>query len=85
MSESTAAAAAEPIPATIRPTDNGPYRVRGPVILEDAAGGRWDLPAGKSVFLCRCGHSETKPFCDNTHLRIGFESVVRAPQPDAEG
>jgi CDGSH-type Zn-finger protein len=66
---------------TIRPSDNGSYRVRGPVTLEDADGVRWDLPEGKTVFLCRCGHSENKPFCDSTHSRIGFESVVRAPAP----
>jgi CDGSH-type Zn-finger protein len=79
MSDQTAAPDATPV--TIRLTDNGPYRVRGPVILEDAAGGRWDLPPGRSVFLCRCGRSENRPFCDNTHMRIGFESVVRAPVP----
>jgi CDGSH-type Zn-finger protein len=76
---------AEPAPVAIRPTDNGPYRVRGPVILEDAAGNRWDLAPGKSVFLCRCGQSETRPFCDDSHRRIGFESVVRAPSSDTEG
>jgi CDGSH-type Zn-finger protein len=33
---------------------------------------------GEVVFLCRCGHSQEKPFCDSSHKRVGFESVVRA-------
>lgn len=72
---------------TITPLDNGSYRVRGPVVLVDAEGGRWRLPEGKAVFLCRCGQSENKPFCDSTHKRVGFTCTVRAPkveEPAAE-
>lgn len=68
---------------TITPLDNGSYRVRGPVVLVDAEGGRWPLPEGKAVFLCRCGQSANKPFCDSSHKRVGFTCTVRAPQAEA--
>ncbi len=68
---------------TITPRDNGPYRVAGPIVLQDAEGGSWVLPEGKAVFLCRCGHSANKPFCDSSHRDAGFESVVRATAPEA--
>ena len=25
------------------------------------------------LFLCRCGQSSTKPFCDGTHRKVKFE------------
>ena len=60
---------------------NGPYRVEAPeggVQLLDAEGQPYDLK-GKTVFsLCRCGASVTKPFCDGTHSKIGFEAAEAA-------
>ncbi len=68
-------------PVVIKVRDNGPYKVTGPVVLEDADGNRFDV-AGRSVALCRCGLSETKPFCDGAHNAAGFSACERV-DPDA--
>ncbi|HEX3469674.1 MAG TPA: CDGSH iron-sulfur domain-containing protein [Silvibacterium sp.] len=64
---------------TVRP--NGPYRVEGSIKLLDPNGGEWDLTGKPAISLCRCGASANKPFCDGTHAKIGFQSVVTAPPP----
>ncbi len=56
---------------------NGPYRVQGPVRLVDAEDNDFDLPA-EIFILCRCGHSENKPFCDGHHREAGFQAETRA-------
>ncbi len=48
-------------------TRNGPYEVVGAIAL---AGQSF---AGARYYLCRCGGSKNKPFCDGTHSKIGFE------------
>jgi len=54
---------------------NGPIRVEGQdIVIEDAEGRRFGLAGRTVVSLCRCGHSENKPFCDGSHARVGFES-----------
>ena len=63
----------------IKVRDDGPYKVTGPVVLEDADGKRYDV-AGRPVALCRCGLSEKKPFCDGAHNGAEFASCERAPQ-----
>jgi 3-phenylpropionate/trans-cinnamate dioxygenase ferredoxin subunit len=71
---------------------NGPYRVEAPigsVELVDADGNPYDLSArvkeGKTAFsLCRCGVSVTKPFCDGTHSKTGFQAAEAAVK-GAEG
>lgn len=70
---------------TVAPQDNGPYVVTGPFTLTTDSGVR-RFAEGEVVVLCRCGRSENKPFCDTTHVRIGFDSSARpaaSPEPAA--
>jgi CDGSH-type Zn-finger protein len=58
-------------------TENGPYMVKGPIELFDAAGNPV-ATEGAAAFLCRCGGSSNKPFCDGTHSKIGFIGAAAA-------
>jgi len=59
--------------AEIKVRANGPYRVSGPFVLRDADGNEIAVERrNDSIVLCRCGASEDKPFCDGSHVRIGF-------------
>ena len=64
-------------------TENGPLSVRGPITLVDQDGNEYDISDRKRVKLCRCGASETKPFCDGAHTLIGFEATGRATDQQA--
>jgi CDGSH-type Zn-finger protein len=69
----------EDIEVRITIRDNGPYRVEGPIRLFDAEGN--EITTRTPPFsLCRCGGSTTKPFCDGTHSKIGFQAATRAVQ-----
>ncbi|HJT99395.1 MAG TPA: ferritin-like domain-containing protein [Rhodanobacteraceae bacterium] len=59
-------------PLAIDPERDGPYRVRGN--LEITSGTGRIVARVETARLCRCGHSNTKPFCDNSHQRVGFKS-----------
>jgi CDGSH-type Zn-finger protein len=61
----------------IRTLKNGPYEVRGTVRLVDAKGNAFEL-AQDPIYLCRCGQSENKPFCDGAHGRCGFQAEQAA-------
>ena len=65
---------------TIDVRENGPYKVTGPITIRDFEGREFVLPEGSAVALCRCSHSENKPFCDGTHKRIGFVAAETAPR-----
>jgi 3-phenylpropionate/trans-cinnamate dioxygenase ferredoxin subunit len=64
----------------ITATKNGPYKVEGAIDLfyEDQR-----LPVTARIFLCRCGASSTKPFCDGTHSEIGFQAAAEVV-PDSK-
>ena len=66
---------------TITIRENGPLLIDGDFKLVDAAGN--EVPLKKKA-LCRCGGSTTKPFCDGTHSKIGFQGAIAAVQETEE-
>lgn len=77
-------------PIKVKVTENGPYEVSGNVPLNqlrfvpdrEGASVSYDemkkYPDKGTYYLCRCGRSTTKPFCDGTHLEgfIGKETAT---------
>jgi CDGSH-type Zn-finger protein/uncharacterized Fe-S cluster protein YjdI len=59
-------------PLAIDPQTDGPLQVRGN--LEITSGTGRVVARVVQAKLCRCGGSNTKPFCDGTHARIGFKA-----------
>jgi CDGSH-type Zn-finger protein len=66
------------VDVNITPSENGPYLVSGAVRLTDVDGR--DIPHGDHMALCRCGHSSNKPFCDGTHVHVGFDGTLKHPE-----
>ena len=63
----------QPAETTVEPRPDGPLFVRGAVRIVDPDGHL--IREDTRVALCRCGASENKPFCDGSHLRIGFTTA----------
>ncbi|MGB5644340.1 MAG: CDGSH iron-sulfur domain-containing protein [Gammaproteobacteria bacterium] len=56
---------------TVRVVYNGPLYIQGELHIENTP---QDMPGiSYRAALCRCGKSGNKPFCDNSHLKAGFE------------
>ena len=61
---------------TVSTSDNGPYWVSGDFTVVAVA---WKkFPVQGEAYLCRCGQSGEKPFCDGTHNMVGFSDACRA-------
>lgn len=56
--------------------ENGPYAVRADIVLDGQR-------PGYRAALCRCGASRNKPFCDKSHLSIGFEATGEPSSKDS--
>jgi CDGSH-type Zn-finger protein len=59
--------------ATITVRQNGPYRVDGDDVKVVDWNGNEYQPTKRPFALCRCGGSASRPFCDGTHNRNGFQ------------
>jgi CDGSH-type Zn-finger protein len=68
----------EELPREIGVVDNGPLWLRGGIPVTGADGFEYEVR--NRATLCRCGHSMNKPFCDGSHIRVGF---VDPEQPKA--
>ena len=69
-------------PAAIEVSKDGPYRITGGVPLTDSRGNAMrfnDGASGEHYSLCRCGHSQNKPFCSGMHWYVKFSDPVQAP------
>ncbi|HXR89437.1 MAG TPA: CDGSH iron-sulfur domain-containing protein, partial [Steroidobacteraceae bacterium] len=49
---------------------SGPLWLRGGIEVVSSDGFAYEVR--NRVTLCRCGESKNKPFCDGTHIEIGF-------------
>jgi CDGSH-type Zn-finger protein len=68
------------VTAQITPCKDGPYLVRGEFEVLDADGNAMTMRRG-TIALCRCGRSQTRPFCDGTHKLVGFRAEGGAADP----
>ncbi|GAB3095802.1 CDGSH iron-sulfur domain-containing protein [Lysobacter terrae] len=59
-------------PLAVEPQKNGPLKVTGN--LEIVSGTGHTLDRVTETWLCRCGHSKNKPYCDGSHRKVGFEA-----------
>jgi len=66
------------MPAKVTVRNDGPLLIEGDLEVLDALGKAYGLAGRTAISLCRCGHSEKKPFCDGAHRRQGFQSSCEA-------
>jgi CDGSH-type Zn-finger protein len=62
----------------IRVRQNGPYRIEAEDVTVVDWNGNTYAVNKLPIALCRCGASTTKPFCDGTHSKIGFQAAEAA-------
>ena len=69
----------------IEVSKDGPYRITGGILLKDGQGNDETRNQGASLehySLCRCGHSQNKPFCSGKHWYVNFHDPVTDPNEE---
>ncbi len=59
------------VESLVEVSPNGPLLVYGNLIVKDKEGN--ETHKSKVTAFCRCGQSSNKPYCDGSHIKIGFE------------
>jgi CDGSH-type Zn-finger protein len=54
----------------IRINRNGPIKVIGTFTITGANGDKLESKNTNEVYLCACGRSKNKPFCDGSHNSV---------------
>lgn len=62
---------------------SGPIWARGGILIESADGQPYEVR--NRVTLCRCGASSNKPFCDGSHVTIGFDDTLYFEEDAEQG
>jgi CDGSH-type Zn-finger protein len=53
--------------AIVEIIDDGPLKIKGKILLKDL---KKDIQENREeVYLCRCGNSGNKPYCDSSHKK----------------
>ncbi|MGA3294209.1 MAG: CDGSH iron-sulfur domain-containing protein [Candidatus Acidiferrales bacterium] len=58
--------------------NDGSVKVDGDFEIVDQEGKPFGLGGRTNIALCRCGYSESKPFCDGSHRKVNFQSTIKA-------
>lgn len=58
----------------IKAVKDGPLQVSGGVKVANAGGGEKMFEENQDAWLCRCGASQNKPYCDGSHKKIKFKA-----------
>jgi CDGSH-type Zn-finger protein len=62
------------MPVIVKTLKDGPLEIAGGAKLFDVNGKEYAESAFEPLYLCRCGQSKNKPFCDGSHKDAGFKA-----------
>ena len=57
--------------AMVEVLENGPLLIYGNLKVKDKTGS--ESSKSQTTAFCRCGASQNKPYCDGSHVKVGFE------------